>query len=171
MRIVIAPDKFKGCLSASQVAEAIAAGCREVDAGVDIHLHPMSDGGEGFVDALVRATNGTLVTATVTGPLPEQRVRATYGLLGRVSLFRPAAIRRSACNDCMDCFVVCPEPQVIRPALKGVEGAGPVILAGNCTNCGRCIDVCAKDVFAFGTRFGNKVEKVSPPASTMSPAA
>ena len=46
-------------------------------------------------------------------------------------------------NDCMDCFEVCPEPQVIRPALKGEgKGVGPVILAPSCTNCGRCIDVC-----------------------------
>ena len=93
---------------------------------------------------------------------------AFYGLLGKVSLVRTAALRRAACNDCMDCFMVCPEPQVIRPALKGVDGAGPVILAGNCTNCGRCIDVCSKDVFAFGTRFGNKVEKVSRPAQMAS---
>jgi ferredoxin-type protein NapH len=52
-----------------------------------------------------------------------------------------------------------------------VGGAGPVILAANCTNCGRCIDVCSKDVFAFGTRFGNKVAKVSQPAREMTPAA
>ncbi len=81
---------------------------------------------------------------------------AFYSLLGKVSLARTVAVKRAACNDCMDCFAVCPEPQVIRPALKGIDGAGPVILAANCTNCGRCIDVCSKDVFSFGTRFGNK---------------
>ena len=87
-------------------------------------------------------------------------VGAFYSLLGRWSPVRVSAPRRSACNDCMDCFEVCPEPQVIRPALKGEEkGVGPVILAANCTNCGRCIDVCSKDVFAFGLRFNN-------PAST-----
>ena len=96
---------------------------------------------------------------------------AFYSLIGKVSLVRAAAVSRAACNDCMDCFAVCPEPQVIRPALKGVNGAGPVILAANCTNCGRCIDVCSKDVFAFGTRFGNRVERISPPAKSMAPAA
>ena len=94
-------------------------------------------------------------------------VGAFYGLIGKVSLARTVAVKRAACNDCMDCFAVCPEPQVIRPALKGVGGAGPVILAGACTNCGRCIDVCSKDVFAFGTRFGNKTEKVSAPAQEL----
>jgi len=96
---------------------------------------------------------------------------AFYSLIGKVSLVRAAVVSRAACNDCMDCFAVCPEPQVIRPALKGVNGAGPVILAANCTNCGRCIDVCSKDVFAFGTRFGNRVERISPPAKSMVPAA
>jgi len=80
-------------------------------------------------------------------------VGAFYSLLGRWSPLRVAATKRSACNDCMDCFEVCPEPQVIRPALKGEgKGVGPVILAPNCTNCGRCIDVCSKDVFRFGGR-------------------
>ncbi len=80
-------------------------------------------------------------------------VGAFYGLLGRWSLVRVSAPRRAACNDCMDCFEVCPEPQVIRPALKG-DGS-PVILATDCTNCGRCIDVCSKDVFRLGSRFAN----------------
>jgi ferredoxin-type protein NapH len=95
---------------------------------------------------------------------------AFYSLLGKVSLVRTAAVKRAACNDCMDCFAVCPEPQVIRPALKGIDGAGPVILAANCTNCGRCIDVCSKDVFAFGTRFGNNEENISSQGPKLAPA-
>jgi ferredoxin-type protein NapH len=60
----------------------------------------------------------------------------------------------------MDCFAVCPEHQVIKPALKNAaQGLGPVILSPNCTNCGRCIDVCSKDVFEFGSRFNNPVER------------
>jgi ferredoxin-type protein NapH len=80
-------------------------------------------------------------------------VGAFYSLPGRASVLRVAAARRAACNDCGDCFAVCPEPLVIKPALKAVNGAGPVIMAANCTNCARCIDVCSKDVFAFGTRW------------------
>ncbi|AXS81095.1 quinol dehydrogenase ferredoxin subunit NapH [Dechloromonas sp. HYN0024] len=84
-------------------------------------------------------------------------VGAFYSLLGRWSLLRVSAPARAACNDCMDCFEVCPEPQVIRPALKGeCKGIGPVILSPNCTNCGRCVDVCSKDVFTFSTRFNNR---------------
>ena len=90
-------------------------------------------------------------------------VGAFYSLLGRWSPVRVSARERNACNDCMDCFEVCPEPQVIRPALKGEgKGIGPVILAANCTNCGRCIDVCGKSVFRFALRTDN-------PASTAPP--
>ena len=82
---------------------------------------------------------------------------AFYSLLGSKSLVRVVAEDRDKCDDCMDCFEVCPEEQVIRPALKGADkGIGPVILSSNCTNCGRCIDVCAEDVFHFGSRFANE---------------
>ncbi len=78
---------------------------------------------------------------------------AFYGLLGHKSLLRVSAYQRKACNDCMDCFAVCPEPQVIRPALKAVGQDHPLILDVNCTTCGRCIDVCSERVFRISTRF------------------
>lgn len=93
-------------------------------------------------------------------------VGAFYSLLGRWSPVRVAAPQRRACNDCMDCFEVCPEPQVIRPALKGeAQGLGPVILAADCTNCGRCIDVCSKEVFSFGLRFNNSASTAPLPVA------
>ena len=78
---------------------------------------------------------------------------AAYGLIGKVSLARLNAVRREVCDDCMDCFNVCPEPQVISPALRGAAGEPSVILAGDCTNCGRCADVCDLNVFELSTRF------------------
>ncbi|MEJ1156687.1 quinol dehydrogenase ferredoxin subunit NapH [Prosthecomicrobium sp. N25] len=84
-------------------------------------------------------------------------VGAAYGLLGARSLVRVSATDRAACDDCMDCFAVCPEPQVIVPALKGAgRGHGPVILDRDCTTCGRCIDVCNKSVFRFTHRFDDR---------------
>lgn len=81
-------------------------------------------------------------------------VGAFYSLLGRKSLLRVSASRRADCNDCLDCFTACPEQQVIRLPLKGAaKGVGPMILDSDCTSCGRCIDVCAKDVFTFVPRF------------------
>jgi ferredoxin-type protein NapH len=89
-------------------------------------------------------------------------VGAFYGLLGETAVLRVSAVRREQCDDCMDCFAVCPEHQVIKPALKGGDkGLGPVITSGHCTNCGRCIDVCARDVFEFKTRFSNSRQVVS----------
>jgi glycerate kinase len=82
MKILIAPDKFKGCLSAAEVADAIATGLRRVSANATIDLCPMADGGEGTVAALVAATGGKLITRRVIGPLPEMRVDATLGMLG-----------------------------------------------------------------------------------------
>jgi glycerate kinase len=81
MRVVIAPDSFKECLSASAVAEALAAGWWRVYPAADLRLVPMADGGEGTVEALVAATGGRLVETTVPGPLGEP-VSAQYGVLG-----------------------------------------------------------------------------------------
>jgi len=50
--------------------------------------------------------------------------------------------------------VVCPEPQILPPVLKGEsKGIPPVVLDGTCTNCGRCIDICHDGIFEFGFRF------------------
>ena len=81
---------------------------------------------------------------------------AFYSLLGHLTPLRVSAVERAQCNDCMDCYAVCPEPQVIKPALKGTDqGSGPVIESANCTTCGRCFDVCAKDVFRLANRFSH----------------
>lgn len=81
-------------------------------------------------------------------------VGAFYSLLGSKSLVRVSAANREQCDDCMDCFNVCPEPQVITPALRGADkGISPMINEINCTNCGRCIDVCDENVFIFSSRF------------------
>lgn len=83
-------------------------------------------------------------------------VGAFYSLLGSHSPVRIRANNRDACDKCMDCFDVCPEPLVLSPALFGKKKSiGPVVNEANCTNCGRCIDVCSKNVFKFGTRFNN----------------
>jgi glycerate kinase len=82
MRIVLAPDKFKGSLDAIGVCNAIANGWRTVDPDSQFDLCPMADGGEGTVAALVAATGGRIVSRRVTGPLPEMKVDAAFGFLG-----------------------------------------------------------------------------------------
>jgi glycerate 2-kinase len=69
MRVLVAPDKFKGTLTAGQAAEAIEMGWRRTRPADRVELVPMADGGEGTMDALVGALGGQIETATVTGPL------------------------------------------------------------------------------------------------------
>ena len=85
-------------------------------------------------------------------------VGAFYGLVGSRSLVRVSAHGRDACDTCMACFEVCPEPHVITPALRDKPaGYGPVVRSGDCTNCGRCIDVCHASVFRMTHRFDRRV--------------
>jgi glycerate kinase len=81
MKIVIAPQSFKGSLSSREVANAMALGLRRVLSDAELVLLPMADGGEGTVNALVSATGGTLRQNEVTGPLGD-RVTASWGILG-----------------------------------------------------------------------------------------
>ncbi|MFW6059055.1 MAG: glycerate kinase [Phycisphaeraceae bacterium] len=81
MRIICAPDSFKESLTARDAADAMARGIRRTLPDADVDCCPVADGGEGTVDALVAATDGTLRRTRVTGPLGEP-VEATWGLLG-----------------------------------------------------------------------------------------
>ena len=65
-----------------EVAAAIAAGIASANSSIEIEQIPMADGGEGTVEALVAATAGRLITRRVTGPLPEMKVDAAFGILG-----------------------------------------------------------------------------------------
>ncbi|MGL1078345.1 quinol dehydrogenase ferredoxin subunit NapH [Vibrio parahaemolyticus] len=78
---------------------------------------------------------------------------AAYGVIGRKSLLRVTAVRREDCTKCMDCFYVCPEPEVLRQPLK--EGDRRV-MDQNCISCGRCLDVCPEHVFEFKNRLNVK---------------
>ena len=68
MRVLIAPDKFAGTLTAVEAAEAIAAGWRRRAPDDELDLAPMADGGPGFVDVLHTALGGELAAVTVAGP-------------------------------------------------------------------------------------------------------
>jgi glycerate kinase len=80
MRIVVAPNAFKGSLSAVEAAEAIVEGVRVAMRDAELVLVPIADGGDGTVDALVAATRGERHTLRVRGPLGDP-VDAEYGLI------------------------------------------------------------------------------------------
>jgi glycerate kinase len=94
MKILLAPDSFKGSLSAGQVCEALRAGVERVRPDANCVLLPLADGGEGTTAALVAATGGRLLHRWVTGPLPGgPPVLASFGLLdgGRTAVIEMAA--------------------------------------------------------------------------------
>ena len=80
MKIVIAIDSFKGSLSTFEAGNAAADGIRAVFPNAEIVISPLADGGEGTVDAVISATNGTEKEILVTGPLGAP-VHATYGII------------------------------------------------------------------------------------------
>lgn len=81
MYIVVAPDSYKGSLSALAVAERMREGISRVFTEARIDIVPIADGGEGTVEALTIATGGTLVAERVVGPLGEE-IDSFYGMLG-----------------------------------------------------------------------------------------
>jgi glycerate kinase len=81
VKIVVAPNSFKGSLDAVQVAAAMKRGIHRFDPMAQVVEVPMADGGEGTVAALTGATGGTIRTIRVTGPLGAP-VEARYGILG-----------------------------------------------------------------------------------------
>lgn len=92
MKIVVAPNSFKGSLSATQAAKAIAAGVREALPGAEVVEIPVADGGEGTAEALVSANQGTYGWVNVEGPLGDP-VLASYGLIqgGRLAAMELAS--------------------------------------------------------------------------------
>jgi glycerate kinase len=120
MRVVIAPDKFKGSLSAPEAAEAMMRGVARVMPGAAIDRVPMADGGEGTVEALVAATGGSYREARVTGPLGEP-ITARFGLLGDG---RTAAIEMASASG----LVLVP-PSRRNPMIATTRGTGELLLA------------------------------------------
>lgn len=81
MKILLAPDKFKGSLTASEVCAAMTEGILLANPTAEVIAVPMADGGEGTADVLTQVTQGVWQTITVQGPLGHP-VEAGYGISG-----------------------------------------------------------------------------------------
>ncbi|MDQ0256818.1 glycerate kinase [Evansella vedderi] len=81
MKIVLAPDSFKGALSAKDICHSLEDGIKSIIPNAIVTSVPMADGGEGTMENMVLGTNGTFVKKEVTGPLKE-KLSASYGILG-----------------------------------------------------------------------------------------
>lgn len=120
LNVVIAPDSFKECLSADQVARAIARGWNKAAPSDQVIQVPLADGGEGTTVALTKALKGQLHAVQVTGPLGEP-VTAHFGLVNDGAM----AIVEVAEGSGLHCV-----PSEARDAMRSdSRGTGELILA------------------------------------------
>jgi glycerate kinase len=118
MKIIAAPDSFKGSMSAVEVCKHIEKGIRLVDDRIEVVKIPMADGGEGTVDALVNSTGGRYITAKVKDPLMRD-INASYGILGNG---RTAVIEMAAASG-----ITLLAAQERNPLLTNTFGTGQLI--------------------------------------------
>ena len=119
MRILIAPDKFKGTLSADEVAENIAAGLREVLPDAKIDIAPMADGGEGTAEAICDALGGSWLKCKAHDPLGRE-IEARYswvdkGKIAVMEMSEAAGMRRLTRKE-------------LNPAIATTFGVGEMLL-------------------------------------------
>lgn len=162
MKIVIAPDSFKGSISAVEASNAIEKGVKKVLLDAHIVKLPMADGGEGTVEALVTSTNGHIEQKIVRDPLGHE-VEAHYGILGDGK----AAIIEMASASGLP--LVPPEKR--NPLYTTTYGTGELILAAAEKGCrefiigigGSATTDCGTGMaqalgVAFYDKSGNKIE-------------
>lgn len=125
MKILVAPDKFKGTLSALQVGRAVARGLMHALPAADIEVCPVADGGDGTAETMAEALGGTMVARTVSGPLGEPAT-AQFALAGSTAVIEMAAASGLR--------LVCPDE--LRPLDASTYGTGEllaVVLDEGCT--------------------------------------
>src|SRR5215211_8625933 len=103
MRILIAPDKFKGALTAREVAENIAKGLREALPDLQIEIVPMADGGEGTAEAICEARSGSWLKCKAHDPIGRE-IEARYvwiedGNLAVMEMSEASGMRRLSENE------------------------------------------------------------------------
>src|SRR5437016_14673683 len=122
MRILIAPDKFKGTLTAREVGENIAAGLRDVLPDAKIDIVPVADGGEGTAEVISQALGGSWMKCKAHDPLGRE-IEARYGWiddrkLAVMEMSAAAGMRRLRPNE-------------LNPELATTVGSGDKILAAS----------------------------------------
>lgn len=163
MKIVVAPDSYKGSLTAKEACDAMENGIRRVFPDTEVEKVPMADGGEGTVESLVAATGGQIFSREVTGPLGSP-VRARYGILGD---------GETAVLEMAEASGLCLVPPALRnPMVTTTYGTGELIRAALDHGCRKFIlgiggsatnDGGAGMAQALGARFLDARGKELPP--------
>ncbi len=130
MKIVIAPDSFKGSLTAIEAAGFIEDGIKQADTNIEVVKLPVADGGEGTVEALVAATGGRIVKQRVHGPFMNE-MDSFFGILGNG---RTAVIEMAACAG-----LTLVRREELNPLLTTTYGVGELILAAVRMGCKKII--------------------------------
>jgi glycerate kinase len=120
MKIVLAPNALKGCLTATQAAEAMARGVARACPAAEIACVPVADGGDGLADVLVNALRGEMLTTMVTGPRGDP-VQASFC---HVPARRLAAIEMATASG----LALLPKDR-LNPLLTTTYGTGELIAA------------------------------------------
>ena len=118
MKVTVAIDSFKGSLSTFEAGEAAKNGIRRVYPDAEVFVRPLADGGEGTVEAIIRATGGSLAQADVTDPLGRP-IRAQYGIIKRTGT---AVIEMAAAGG-----ITLVSPDERDPMVTSTYGVGQMI--------------------------------------------
>lgn len=126
MRIVVASDSYKGCLSSREVADAVRDAILKTDPSIEVVTLCVADGGEGTVEAMVDAFGGQFVRDIATDPLGRP-VSAEYGIAGDLAIIESAAV----------CGLTLLKPSERNPLLTSTKGLGELIMAAIGRGCSR----------------------------------
>ncbi len=128
MKIIVAPDSFKECLTASEVAQVLASALRVRFPEAEVVEIPLADGGEGTLEVLVRALGGTIVPEKVHDPL-DRWVQACYGVWDNTAILEVAQA----------CGIRLVKPEERNPFKADTRGVGELLLAARARGCRRFI--------------------------------
>lgn len=128
MKIVVAPDSYKECLTAQEVAAAMAAGIRSVYPSAEVIEKPLADGGEGTLSVLASALGAEVLRVSVSDPLASP-VEAAFGAAGNIGIIEIAQA----------CGLTLLSPSERNPLLASTRGVGELIMAAYEHGCRRFI--------------------------------
>lgn len=130
MKVTVAIDSFKGSLSTFEAGESAKNGIRRVYPDAEIFVRPLADGGEGTVEAIIRATGGSITQADVTDPLGRP-IRAQYGIIKQTGT---AVIEMAAAGG-----ITLVSPDERDPTVTSTYGVGQMIVDALRRGCRRFV--------------------------------
>ena len=133
MKIIVAPQSFKGSLSAKEATLIISQSVSEIFPDSDIVQIPIADGGDGTLETIIDATNGEIKTASVTGPLND-KINASWGLFDSADSKKTAIIEMARSSG-----LALLDPENLNPYIATTYGTGELILEAINNGCKKII--------------------------------